>query len=632
MLYDLKKIETNIADKYTIVIDRIYLAVCLFVIPILLFSDTLDPALAPRFITWSVALACVFLNLFYHSRFGKKENQFSIENYITIALISYLFLSLFSTIIYASVLQSIFDFLKILMFVAHIYICSIIFKRDEKAVELTIKLVCICCLIISLLGLLQYYQMLSFKIPGNIYHLPYSTMANKNLFASLLFLMVPFVFYGLSLKGIWSIVNGFTLSVAIINIVLSQTRAVYLAVGICMLCLIIGYCAHRIFDKIKRFSIPWEYRIGIVVVVLSIAVALFNQSILHRDATILQTATTMTDLRDQSIHQRLVIWKNSLLIAKDHPLIGVGIGNWQIEFPKYGLREMSESVLQGEVHFQRPHNDFLWVMCETGLPGFFAYIAIFILSIYCCIIIILRSRSQHDHFIVIALACQVIGFGVISFFDFPKERIEHLVYFGFILSMVNHYSDKYEVMTLKVSRTLVAAVSLTLFTGILIAIYVGYSRVKSEIYMRDALHARSLGNWNGVIEYINKARTPFFTMDLMSTPLSWYSGVAYFSKNEIATAHQNFLEAYRIHPNHLHVLNNLATCEQLLNNPDKAIELYKESLLISPTFEPSLRNLSAVYYNKGLFEEAYRTISQCNQNDTLAMKYFSIIKSKLNAH
>jgi O-antigen ligase len=472
--------------------------------------------------------------------------------------------------------------------------------------------------------------MLSFKIPGNIYHLPYSTMANKNLFASLLFLMVPLVFFGLSLKGIWSILHVFTLSIATLNIVLTQTRAVYLAVGICILCLILWYGMYNYFDKLKRFNIPWQYKIGIVIIAFSIAFASLNQSIFHGDASILQTFNTVADFSDQSIHQRLVMWKNSLLMVKDHPLNGVGINNWQIEFPKYGLREMSVPVQQGEVHFQRPHNDFLWVMSESGVLGFFAYIAIFIFSISCCFKIILSSQSQHDHFLVIALICQVIGFSVISFFDFPKERIEHLVYFGFVLSMVNHYSYKYNVMTLKVSRTWVTSVIIALSTGILIAVYIGNSRLKSEIYMRNALNARALENWNGVIDYIDKARTPFFALDLMSTPLSWYSGVAYFSKNEIATAHQNFLEAYRIHPYHLHVLNNLATCEQLSNNPNKALELYLKALQISPSFEPSLRNLSVVYYNKGLYEEAYSTIRQCNQNDTLAMQYSDIIKSKLH--
>ncbi len=629
----MKKAAANIAGTYIIVIERIYLVVCLFVIPILLFYDTLDPALAPRFVAWSIALTLLSLNLFYYVLTGKKGIQSPVENYITIALVGYLFVSMFSSIIHAVLLQSAFDLLKIVMFVAYVYVCSIIFKMSEKTVDFSIKLVCISCLAVSLIGLLQYYQVLSFAIPGNTYHLPYSTMANKNLFASLLFLMVPLVFYGLSFKGIWSIVHGLVLSTAILNIVLCQTRAVYLAVGICTICLILWYFISLFYHKSKTFGIPRVYRIGIVVTALSIAIALMSQTIYNRDATISQTVITMADLQDQSIHQRLILWKSSLFMVKDCPWTGVGVSNWQIEFPKYGLGEMSEPVQHGDVHFQRPHNDFLWVLSETGVIGGFAYIAIFILAINCCVKIILKTQSQHaqrDYFIGIALACQVVGFGVISFFDFPKERIEHLVYFGLVLSMINHYSDKYEVMTLKVSKMWIAFMSPILFAGILIAVYVGYSRVKSEVYMREVLNARDHGNWNDVIENVNKAYSSFFTLNLMSTPLSWYSGVAYFSKNEITTAHQKFLEAYGIHPNHLHVLNNLATCEQLLNNSDKAIELYKKSLFISPTFEPSLRNLSAVYFNKGLYEEAYRTVQQCNKDDTLAMQYYGVIKSKLN--
>lgn len=628
----MKKSAENIGDSYIIVIGRMYLAVCLIGIPILLFSDTLDPALAPRFVAWSIALTFLALNLLYYALSGRKLLQPPLENYITIALAGYLLVSLFSSFVHAVVLQSAFDLLKIVMFVAHVYVCSIIFKMSGKTVEFAMKLVCICCLLISVTGLLQYYDLLSFPIPGNTYHLPYSTMANKNLFASLLFLMVPIVFYGLNMKGIWPVVNGLVLSAAMLNIVLCRTRAVYLAVGICALSLITWYCSSFFYGESKTFAIPRMYKIGMAIAALSIAAALFSQIIDNRNTAILQTAASMTDLRDQSIHQRLVLWKSSFFMVKDNPWIGAGIGNWQIEYPKYGLGEMSESVQQGDLHFQRPHNDFLWVLSETGTIGGFIYAAVFILAIACCIKIMLRSQSQYDHFIAIALACQVIGFGVISFFDFPKERIEHLVYFGLVLAMINHYSEKYEVMTLKASRMWTVFVSPILAAGILLAVYVGSSRVKSEIYMRQALNARDQGNWNDVIENINKASTSIFTLDLVSTPLSWYSGVAYFSKNDIVAAHRSFLEAYRIHPNHLHVLNNLATCEQLLKNTDKAIELYKKSLLLSPAFEPSLRNLSAVYYNTGLYEEAYRTIQRCKKDDTLAMQYSGVIKSKLNLH
>jgi hypothetical protein len=99
------------------------------------------------------------------------------------------------------------------------------------AIENTIKMVSVCCILISLIGVFQYYQLLPFNVPGNVWHIPYSTMANKNLFASLLFMMLPFIIYGIIFRGLWMLVNFVALFLATVNIILSQTRAVWLAIG-----------------------------------------------------------------------------------------------------------------------------------------------------------------------------------------------------------------------------------------------------------------------------------------------------------------------------------------------------------------------------------------------------------------
>ena len=64
-------------------------------------------------------------------------------------------------------------------------------------------------------------------------------------------------------------------------------------------------------------------------------------------------------------NERLVLWEKSLEMFKKHPIIGVGAGNWQIYFPDATLKGLwrAEDL---NYTFQRPHNDFLWVLCASG--------------------------------------------------------------------------------------------------------------------------------------------------------------------------------------------------------------------------------------------------------------------------
>ncbi len=64
---------------------------------------------------------------------------------------------------------------------------------------------------------------------------------------------------------------------------------------------------------------------------------------------------------------RLNIWRAGLKMASDHPLVGVGPGNFAARIGDY-----SPALARCE-----PHNNFLAMLSETGLPGLALYIAFF---------------------------------------------------------------------------------------------------------------------------------------------------------------------------------------------------------------------------------------------------------------
>ena len=71
-----------------------------------------------------------------------------------------------------------------------------------------------------------------------------------------------------------------------------------------------------------------------------------------------KTEFQFTKKEDQ---ERVVLWKKTVQLIAEKPVFGYGGGNWQIAFPKTGLNEIwrAEDL---NVTFQRPHNDFLWII------------------------------------------------------------------------------------------------------------------------------------------------------------------------------------------------------------------------------------------------------------------------------
>ena len=85
-------------------------------------------------------------------------------------------------------------------------------------------------------------------------------------------------------------------------------------------------------------------------------------------------------------------------------------------------------------------------------------------------------------------------------------------------------------------------------------------------------------------------------MENTSTPIKWYSGMAYFNlKYELAL--KSFKDSYKINPYHVHVINNYATTLHVLGNTLEA-KKYQEVFKINHGFKDARINMSTILYNE----------------------------------
>ena len=448
----------------------------------------------------------------------RRMNQLLIlRKVIWVPLLFYLFFSLLSLINASNMYIGIPEIFKILMFIIVLFMSSSIFSSEDTFLNF-ISLSIISAILLSFIGIAQYYFNYS-QIPGGS-GWPYGTMANGNLFSSALFLFLPFILYGLfSFTGYWRTIANISLSVVFLNIILTQTRAVWVAIIIAVvvifLFLIVIY-GKTIFSKFIRFNANRRIAQTIFILLLTSTVGIL--SINHLGSEMTQWRVS-GERKEQSDKERLIMWEKSIDMIMDSPFLGVGKGNWKIQFPVHGTEGIRAET--GYTNFQRPHNDYLWVLTETGIFGFLSYSMIFIVSLFYGITFILATNHIENKLLMVCLFFGLIGYMVISFFSYPLERIFHTVFLaiilGGILSMYhrNDFKKQAEVQSPGYLLTL------PIICIIIFSVWIGLEQFRTEMHVLNARMARQKDKWELLIDEVEKANATFFPLDYTATPLRW---------------------------------------------------------------------------------------------------------------
>lgn len=441
-----------------------------------------------------------------------------------------------------------------------------------------------------------------------------SLFGHKNLFSSIIFLCFPFLIY-LIIKGNKLIkILSITISIiAIVLLVFIQTKAVLLAIifggGMSVLVL---------FNSLK---INKNIKVGSIVILFFMLGPLGYLG--KNKLTLLSNNDT--------IQERILLWTNTWQMIKENPLAGVGGGNWQVFFPKYGLQNFMQTnylISDGYTTFQRPHNDFLWVWSELGILALLAYISVFIFAIYYAIKNIQQETETNNKIINAGFLMNIIGYIFIALVDFPLERSEHQFFILLTIAMVckQYFTNNKTAKSFKPKWILLSIMIVNLFN-----LFVFVKRTQGETHAHQMLLAHNKSNWSLMIKEAKKAQNDYFSIDNFSIPLNWYAGVAYSAIGDNINAKLEFEKAYEINPYQIHVLNNIASINEMEGKHDLSLKYYNEALAISPNQPDALLNKSAALFNMGNIDEAFLSILKFKFDETntqFKTYYLAIAKAK----
>ncbi len=235
--------------------------------------------------------------------------------------------------------------------------------------------------------------------------------SHKNLLTSALMLSFPFCLVAWAiLKGAWSRIAMILSIIMVFEMFVLRTRGVWLALfGAAIISGLSFYTLKPQGVKLNR-----NWLIGLSAAAVLILTALFLSPSIKAGFT-----------SSSNIQKRLAFWDNSMEMIQEHPVSGVGAGNWKLVFPKYGLEGVDNSVMQGQTHIQRPHNDYLWVWAELGPLGLLLYVSIFVLTFIRLWRNLNSLEEKEDRILHLGVLFGLSGLAIFSFSDFPLERAPH---------------------------------------------------------------------------------------------------------------------------------------------------------------------------------------------------------------
>ena len=565
----------------------------------------LDQQLSIRYLILGLTLASCFFFFLKEIKTAKLQ-----ADVFTVSYGLYIFWTLCSNFWANTVSESLFASGRDLLGFLSLACCHKLLVNDEVYFKKGIRYTIIVCSVIVLI--VSVFQIIKAGTVSheNMYQVT-GLNGHKNLLGSFLFLSLIFLLINTGVSKSVEILSVVLIAATIGLLLILQSKAVWAA-------LLIVPAVFFLFPKNHSGANSKKsvFQLVILNLVFLMAVLFLLPVLLDYLGSLIKGGSL------SAVEERIQLWKKTLSIIRDHTWFGVGAGNWPVHFPDQTLRGIwrAEDL---NVTFQRPHNDVLWIISETGLIGAFFYF----FSLISLLVPGLGSSNKQTKLLAGFLA----GYLLIAFCDFPRERIEHVLLLNILLAFIYHELKKENSVYTFGSIPPGSLYPLAgLLLSALLAVF-GYLRQEGEYYTNELYEARTLNQADLMIKNGELANSFVYRTDPFTVPLAWYMGNAKASQNELEEAAHYFEEARQLTPYNRHVLNDLASAYSLINKNETAISLYRETLRISPRFDDPALNLTAIYINNKEFAKAQNCLDSLKHDSDRRSGYQKLlneIKSK----
>ena len=255
-------------------------------------------------------------------------------------------------------------------------------KNIRDIVGVFILSVTLSCII----GLMQYFGILKTLVDpatgidtGKVY----STFVNPNYWGAFInIVLFPVLMLAIKKVKYYKFLY-FLFLILFLNLIMTGTRGSWIGFFMGILLMIIIYN--------KKLIIP--------VIVITPFTLLIPK--------VWQRLISIFDPESWTIVERFTLWKTGYLMFKEHPILGVGNGNYLIKYSEY-IKRYHELDLGREEY--SVHNSYLKVLCETGILGFIPFLLIIVFYVKKIIDIYKKPINALSKDMAIAFLCSIVSY------------------------------------------------------------------------------------------------------------------------------------------------------------------------------------------------------------------------------
>lgn len=489
-------------------------------------------------------------------------------------------------------------------------------RMTSQNVPSIIAAVCVTAGVVSLIGLGQYIGVdILLDLPSG--GMPSATFGYRNYAAMFLIQAIPLTLYLLVRADdrhrlAWSL----NLALLLAFLVATRTRAAWAALilALTIATIVAAGNLRRTQPQLTRQIagiIPHLGLAMVIALIIGFTVAPdmggLGYEFNSREKAELSDAVTSL-LKPGADKDRVTMWANTLPMISDYPH-GVGPGNWQYVYPAYDGGDVASK--SGSP--RRPHNDYIWMIAESGILGGAAYAGLFAFAF----VLGLRGIRSGDpvvSLLALAASTSLIAICGHAFFSFPSERVASSTLTWLTLAVIAVCANPVTRPSPLSGRLFLAGTGAMATASLLSFNAVRFDRANAVAFAQS-----QAGNWPAT----EQATTEALRHGPFDPQIFLMRGVAKHHRGDYAGAAADQRSCLQYHPYFVNALNNLGMSLNALGRHNEALVPLKRVRALQPDHLESHVNLAAAYRGKAAYSsavEAYRSALLLNPKDPTELR------------
>jgi len=549
-------------------------------------------------------------------------------NYTFVAFLAVQFVSLFLAYNVYEGMGTLFGYVSFFL------IASLIFyliKAREEMHRLCLLMVGTGC-VVAVIGLLQHNGIYHFGAPWN---LPISTIGNVNFTAQYYNVIFPIALVMLFMTHRFWIQVGIGTAVFLMacHLVVLGSRGGWLGALVALVTLG-GATVFRHYKIGRRLldamvmgvvlvGLGWPVLMGMVTGIQVGDGRNLGQLLDTYQTRVVNRVENAILLQDDSTLQRVRLWEDTARMIWDKPLLGVGLGNFAFNVPKYMSRESlvvkqrREQQTGQDLMAFSAHNEYLEIWAETGILG----MAVFGVLLYQLLMAVYHLAKRYirgeEPLLVMGFVAGVLATLTHSFFSTnlqqPVSATHFWIVVGMIWSLKLNVEGRHTVALLETHARKFAQVLLVLGGAVLVVVIVmgtrnlmgEYYYQRGNLFFKKKNYVEAEKRWYRATEF--EPTKYFQTLQAL--------GTARYNLEHWSEAIPVFKASLRYFPNNAQVHYLLGRSLVKRNQVKEALPHLQSAVKLNPFVASYRIGLGEALYKAGETDKAIATLEEALRLD-----------------